>query len=58
MTDHKLIGVSVRYDIQPPVLECSRCSQTEILILPLSISKFLEIGNAFKQKHADCKEPE
>jgi len=50
--------VMVCYDVQPPVLECTRCLATEALVLPLPITKFLEVSADFEKKHIDCEEPE
>lgn len=54
MPKKNLDHIVVRYDTQPPVFLCTRCGNSEELMLPVRISQLSKLCRAFTLKHEDC----
>jgi hypothetical protein len=49
-TDH----IIVDYAKSPPVFRCTICDDTEVLVLPVSVTRLAKLSRAFILKHEDC----
>jgi len=50
--------IIIKYDVQPPVLVCERCSETRELHLPAAVDDVVKQAQAFAEGHKFCKKPE
>lgn len=50
--------VMIKYDEKPNKIVCLRCGHSIIAPWPCTINDAVLIGNAFTEKHSNCKEVE